>query len=315
MLRLAADQYRLQQSRQSVTIAATRRLWAQVGDDLDAGWASITARLVALVAASQAGAALDAAEYVPAVLGEQRADYRPAFAPSASSFVGAYSLDGQVLGDLDTVLYGAVVKARTAPATTLPERLAAGGRWLDLAVHEQVAEAHRAATATTVAADARLSWTRMVNPPCCKRCAVLAGRVYRWSRGFNRHPGCDCTHVPTLEASADDARISIRPADVKDLTIAQRAAIDAGADMGQVVNAEARTSADRMTTTYGTTQRAWAATVRRELGVNTARRARPTPKALLAMARDDHAELTRLLAEHGYIVGDLQRVAAMARAT
>jgi hypothetical protein len=30
---------------------------------------------------------------------------------------------------------------------------------------------------------------------------VLAGRVYRYSSGFLRHPNCDCTMIPTSLAN------------------------------------------------------------------------------------------------------------------
>jgi hypothetical protein len=40
-------------------------------------------------------------------------------------------------------------------------------------------------------------YVRTLNGPSCPRCAVLAGRVYRYSQGFQRHPRCDCTMTPT----------------------------------------------------------------------------------------------------------------------
>jgi hypothetical protein len=40
-------------------------------------------------------------------------------------------------------------------------------------------------------------YVRSLNPPSCSRCAVLAGRVYRYSTGFQRHPRCDCLMTPT----------------------------------------------------------------------------------------------------------------------
>src|SRR5690348_18342012 len=36
----------------------------------------------------------------------------------------------------------------------------------------------------------------LLNPPSCQRCAILAGRWYRWSQGFLRHPRCDCVNLP-----------------------------------------------------------------------------------------------------------------------
>src|SRR5690606_25895161 len=88
-------------------------------------------------------------------------------------------------------------------------------------------------------------YVRMVNPPSCSRCAVLAGRFYRWNDGFQRHPRCDCRHVPTTEANAGD--IVTAPRDYFDsldaaeqdriFTQAGAEAIRLGADPAQVVNA------------------------------------------------------------------------------
>jgi hypothetical protein len=47
-----------------------------------------------------------------------------------------------------------------------------------------------------------MGFVRRVNPPCCGRCAILAGRWYRYDSGFRRHPRCDCTLEPTSEGNA-----------------------------------------------------------------------------------------------------------------
>jgi hypothetical protein len=35
-----------------------------------------------------------------------------------------------------------------------------------------------------------IGWIRVLDPPSCGRCAILAGRFYKWSDGFLRHPNC-----------------------------------------------------------------------------------------------------------------------------
>ncbi|MER7155027.1 hypothetical protein ABT366_29940, partial [Streptomyces lydicus] len=40
-------------------------------------------------------------------------------------------------------------------------------------------------------------YVRVVNPPACSRCIILAGTEYGWNAGFQRHPRCDCVHMPT----------------------------------------------------------------------------------------------------------------------
>src|SRR5699024_3123647 len=49
-------------------------------------------------------------------------------------------------------------------------------------------------------------YVRMINPPSCDRCAILAGKRYLWNEGFLRHPNCDCIHIPASENVAGDFR-------------------------------------------------------------------------------------------------------------
>jgi hypothetical protein len=151
----------------------------------------------------------------------------------------------------------------------------------------------------------------MVNPPCCQRCAVLAGQVFRSNQGFARHPRCDCVHVPTTETDWRDAGVLIGAEDVKDLTIAQRKAIADGADMNQVINAHRHgsRSKDLMATTEGVTKRGVAGKRLIEQGgstrgtgrYSTARTTRLTPKGIYEVAADRDEALT-LLKQHGYII-------------
>jgi hypothetical protein len=46
-------------------------------------------------------------------------------------------------------------------------------------------------------------YVRMLRPPSCARCAILAGRKYRSSQAFDRHKRCDCIHIPMAEDSDD----------------------------------------------------------------------------------------------------------------
>lgn len=235
----ARDLYRSQQERIVAAIAYAAQEWATIGEDFDAGWARIGPRLTVLVTAAQLGAARAGAAYVPAALEAQGqsvtadAEVRPA------GFAGIAS-DGRPLASL---LYGAVTHARTVSAESLLERLAAGRRWLDMAVQTQVADAARDASMAAVTARPRVKWVRIVNPPCCQRCAVLAGHVYAHSTGFKRHPRCDCSMLPQTVANPDAVGMRIGPEDVKDLTRLQRRAIADGADFNKVINDYSRKGA------------------------------------------------------------------------
>jgi hypothetical protein len=104
-------------------------------------------------------------------------------------------------------------------------------------------------TATLVDAGRRPAVTghmRHLNPPSCPRCAILAGRVYRFSTGFQRHPQCDCLMVLTTRqagaAHVTDPMAAFEAGQVRGLSRADTEAIRLGADMGQVVNVRRRSA-------------------------------------------------------------------------
>lgn len=106
----------------------------------------------------------------------------------------------------------------------------------------------RAAQSVAVAARPRVGHVRMLTPPSCSRCAVLAARVYRYSDGFLRHPGCDCTMIPTTLANPDYVQ---NPDDlmasglITGLSKADQRAIRDGADLTRVVNIRSRNAGVR----------------------------------------------------------------------
>src|SRR5690606_8988113 len=123
------------------------------------------------------------------------------------------------------------------------------------------------------------------NLPSCSRCAVLAGRVYRYSTGFQRHPGCDCVMVPVTFASSDltyDPLELARRGQIVGLSKADLQALEDGADFGRIVNARHRKA--------GLMQSGQALT----------RGGRPTPAGIYASATSREDALARLAAA-GYI--------------
>lgn len=217
----------------ALAVAAIRQVWAGIGDDFDTGWPPVARRILAILIAAQIGSARDAEQAVTLALLEQGIRVAPDGALIPEGFAGVAS-DGR---DLSSLTYGAVVRARTAEATTLSERLSVGSRFLDLVAQTQIQDAARAASSVAVASREGIGWVRVVNPPCCKRCAVLAGRVYRYSQGFQRHQNCDCSMAPTSLGHPQTKGTIIGPGDVSDLTAAERSAISDGADFNRVINA------------------------------------------------------------------------------
>jgi hypothetical protein len=304
-----ADHYRRQQALATRTIVMSRRVWSQARN-YDVSWPVIGSRLAVLLAAAQMSAARSSAEYVSAALESLGVEVEPQAAVVTSAFVGVAS-DGR---PLDTLLYGAVTTAKRAVARGLPaeDAHAAGGRWLDMVVQTQVADAERAATGVQIAVRPGVGWVRMVNVPSCARCVVLAGRFYRWNRGFQRHPSCDCRHIPATEAVADDVRIDprrmISAGNVTGLSEADRRAIvEDGADVFQVVNARrgmqtASTFGRRLkVTNEGVTRRGAAGRRLAEQGGTYQRTPRLRPEAIYQLAGDNRTEAIRLLRRFGYL--------------
>ena len=111
----------------------------------------------------------------------------------------------------------------------------------DALVLSLVQDAGRTAATVDIARRPAITgYVRSLNTPSCSRCAVLAGRVYRYSTGFQRHPRCDCLMTPTTLAAGKDLVLdptdAIRDGRITGLSSGDREALDNGADLGQVVN-------------------------------------------------------------------------------
>jgi predicted DNA-binding WGR domain protein len=239
----AREFYALQQRVNFTTRNELRRVWQRMGDDFDASWRRHGPAALAVLLEAQRVVGDEAKRYVPRVMDDTGQPYEPLGEFRSESLVGRAS-DGR---PLDTLAYGAVTEAKAAVAegATTAQALDKGAGWLDLMAALQVADVARQAVGVQVASQrVESNYVRVLNPPSCQRCAILAGRVYRWSTGFQRHPRCDCVMMParnTEWAKAEGFITSPRDAyeqgHIKDLTKAQRQAIDEGADIGKVVNA------------------------------------------------------------------------------
>jgi hypothetical protein len=183
---------------------------------------------------------------------------------------------------------------------------------LDTIARSTVNDAARQSASVDIAARPKTGYVRMLNPPSCSRCTVLAGRFYKWNKGFQRHPGCDCVHVASnvdsqAEAFANgliddpqDYFDSLSEADQdKVFGKSSAEAIRDGADMGRVENA--KLGRNGMTTTVGTgsNQGRNVGTYGKGFAENLKGR-RLTPDGIYAQAGSREEALT-LLREHGYI--------------
>lgn len=180
---------------------------------------------------------------------------------------------------------------------------------LEQLIASEVADAGR--TASQVEFGARPTWqnyVRVLNPPSCKRCVVLAGRIYRDLEHFDRHPGDDCVMVPVEDwEKAHDEGYVFSPREafdkgmIRDLTESERKAIEDGADITTVINSSSGLTTPAVfghkvkATTYGTTKRsAWRK-------ANPTRLVRLRPEAIYRFA-ESHEDVLRLLKLYGYIL-------------
>lgn len=292
------------QARQGEAAALlVRRLWRQMdSDDLERSWARIVRRLSLSVGSAQLGAARAGAAYVPVALAAAGLDPEVDGEPVPSRWAGVAS-DGR---PLDSLLFSSVVRVRERlGAGVLPrEAMQAGGDWLDGLTRTQVADAGRGAAGAAITSRRRVGYVRLAAPPCCQRCAVLAGKTFKWNEGFQRHPRCDCRHAPAAEGAFPEGHKRIvDPSEIRDLTMAQRKAISDGADVNQVINShrvavtrdgyKSRRSADGMTTSEGTSSRGLAG----QRGASQ----RLTPEGIYRVSATREEALQRLR-DNGYLL-------------
>jgi hypothetical protein len=129
-----------------------------------------------------------------------------------------------------------------AAGAPVDEALTSGLAVAQRAVATEVQDAGRNADhVALIATPTMQGYVRFLNLPSCAPCVVLAGRFYRWSAGFERHPTCDCVHLPSAVANPDatmltDPAQALATGQVRGLTTADLQALEQGADLGRVVN-------------------------------------------------------------------------------
>lgn len=331
LLAVAAAHQIAQNALISNTLKAALAVWFSVPfQDFSSGWRTAGPRIYGYISAAQQVAASEAASYVQRAFAVQGIEVDlPPINPRNFAGATADSLD------MERLLVGTVVaaKRRMERGGDRADAYASGAAYLTTVTRSEITDAGTAAdqvaliavqrtdepkppaSGTVVTQEGtkkRYGWVRMLNPPSCGRCAVLAGRFYKWNDGFERHLNCDCRHIPVEEDIAGDLATnpylyfqSLSIADQeKYFGVANSAAIAAGADISQVMNAAMRKGGTyivggRRYTREGTTRRGYYRTS--ESGRTKQRR--PTPYQIIKDARGDQAAAVRLLKQFGYILG------------
>lgn len=312
-----------------VTVAGTAAVWRSIEPDrIVDSWAANLDTVVGQVSAGQTAAAQAGADYVPAVLAAQGVDASVSRV-NPQAFAGVAS-DGRPLETL-LALPAHQAVGRIAEGQAARPALRQGFRQFGLLVATQVADAGRLASGVGMTSERQVGgYRRQLTPPSCGRCAVLAGKWFKWNQGFQRHPGCDCVHVPAVGPNSDVAGLetfdpdayfdSLDPAQQeRAFTKSGAQAIRDGADVGQVVNARRGMKMTSMygrkvsTTTVGTSTRGSAARIMqretdaqfRKVAGQRYRRLdvpRLTPEQIYSDAKD-RDDAIRLLGRFGYLKG------------
>lgn len=311
---LARAHYRHQAALARRAAAAVEALWVQLDPgDLSGSFTRLGPRMVGLVSLAQYAAAAAAAQYVTDTLTAQDVPAPLLAEPDPRAFAGTAS-DGR---DLLTLLEGGVIQAKTliGAGAPLQEAFLSGQARSVLATANEVQQAGRNADHIAITSSRAAGFVRMVNPPCCSRCAILAGRFYRWSSGFDRHPSCDCVHAPSAEArGVEDVRTDplelVRSGKVTGLSKAETdAVLNQGADLNQVVNAHRQGMYRFGVTDEGATVRQGRAgrQIAKQAGVTDpgtvadGRVGRLTVRAIYAQAGGDRLQVIELLTRNGYM--------------
>jgi hypothetical protein len=296
-------------------------------ENLDASFAGFLASAVPITAAAQLGAARLGVTYVAETV--RAAGEATETAPLDVHAFAGHTADGAPLASVYTVAGLIDAKQRIAAGDTPTAALAQSFVRIARIAQTEVADAGRGATQASMSLDSHITgYVRQTRGTGCSRCVILAGKEYRWSDGFLRHPRCHCVHVPVVHGSTPrrqdpKALFDRLSADqqARAFTAAGAEAIRAGADIASVVNVSGQNmlAAAGRATLQGTTVRslsgrrlADAGGAERKAGsrYRTARAPRLTPQGLLEFYGHDRDRYIAALWRNGYIIRRTPDVAA-----
>lgn len=317
---VADDRFRTAQQRAvRHAVTAVAAVWSRLDLADTAAWQrAARPELVAAISSGQASAASTGQTYVAATLAAAGAVSRPLGRLVASALAGT-AAGGLSLGSL--VDYAWAYFRRALELGAPPSDAADIGRAkLLIYTATEVADAGRVAVQIGGFLEPEVyGYERLVHLPACGRCIVLAGRLYRYSSGFLRHPRCDCgmKAVTRQQWRADGAATDPRSLfETMSKTQQDKAfgpggaeAIRHGADISRVVNARRKGAVyvaggheftHEATTTRGLGRQLGELRKRPGRRYRSSGVARPTPAQLVALVQDRDELLTQLR-RFGYV--------------
>ncbi|ACU37168.1 hypothetical protein [Actinosynnema mirum] len=314
---LDAEYYQARQQLVHAAAVQAQDAWRLLdGRDAVDSWSDqVRPRAVAALEQVQQQSAALAPLYVAGALAAARALSAPLGALVASAFAGL-SANGMMLESLLDFAFGRYRRALAADVPDTEARQMWLSRLLTYVATETADAARSALHVACVVEPAVTGYVRTVTLPACGRCILLAGRVYRFTTGFPRHPRCDCSMRPVTagqrhQAAGPRALFDSMSRDQQERVFGRgdAAAIRAGADLGRVVNSrragQLYVAGGHEFTREATTTRG----VGRQLGAlaksggryRRSQVARPTAAQLVDAVDGDREELARQLRRFGYL--------------
>lgn len=191
---IVAAHYRRSALTTRQVVAAILAIWRATGPS---GFRDELRRVAGIVAAGQLVRAVQAAAYL-AALTDEFGMAAPQATPQPRAIAGV-SADGRAL---EAVLGFAAVRAWTmldAGADYATANTSGAASLTRIVANETTQAGITAESVGMVAQPEMVGYVRLLNTPSCGRCAILAGKWFKWNDGFDRHPGCDCVHVPAAD--------------------------------------------------------------------------------------------------------------------
>ncbi|HCA88174.1 MAG TPA: hypothetical protein DEQ61_23545 [Streptomyces sp.] len=302
------------------TARATHQAWRGIDrHNIYGSWLGMLGGVLAIVSGGQLAAAQSTNLWLAELLGAdpERPD---ADQIDPASLVGVDGAGRLLASVLMAPMWTAL--RLVAQGKPVAQAMASGQALLDAVVRTAIADTGRAADQIGMAARRDVTtYVRVPESGACSRCVILAGtRARGVSTAFLRHPNCHCGMEPVTKDHRPE------PFDGKDLydrmSAAQRRktfgeagvkAIDAGADLAQVVNARRGMSSatvfgrELQVTSEGATSRGIAGKRLKDLQKEPGRRYRVSrtprlmPEEIFRLA-DDREHAIRLLRQHSFIV-------------
>lgn len=310
----SVERYGAAQRREmAAALASVKRSWSRLTPTaFDLDWVMIQPLVVRALTVAQGNLLADVPDYVTTAL-RDTGQTVPAqtFTPNLSRFVG---VTGAGVA-LDDAFRGIIPRTKKLVAEGIPAQSAMlrTGNLLMRMAGTILSDTARGGEQLAMKSRSVGYYVRMLAPPSCGRCVILAGSRYGSSTAFQRHPGCDCRHVPVSDKDAADGLVESLPeyldgADDKKLarvfgSKANAQAYRDGADANQLINAYREGSLytaqvggrSLLATTEGVTRR----------GVAGSRLPAKAPRLMPASiyrVADNKADADRLLKLYGWVL-------------